>query len=144
MDALPARLIAHIFTSQKTSHQAAATLRAQLAQICADRGTDLVDLIFDTETPSRRLRDYPSLVRIARGEADGIVLARMPSAFETPKSRDRLCAVLEGSTSIMLLTTEELRTRRLLPARPTPRAAAKHRQTHTVEQDIGEPTATNA
>lgn len=144
MDALPARLIAHIFTPQKPSHQAAATMRAQLAQICAESGADLVDLIFDTETPSRRLRDYPSLVRIARGEADGIVLARIPSAVERPKSRDRLCAELEGAASIMLLTTEELRTRRLLPARPAPRTTAKHRKAHTVEQAASEPTATNA
>lgn len=138
MEALPARLIAHVFAKQTPSRRSIATLRAQLAQVCAERGADLVDLLFDTETPSRRPADYPSLVRIAHGEADGIMLTRLPLAFVHRKSRDHLCAVLEGP--LMILTAEELRTRGLLPVSPAQRKPDRYSQPLASESDSREPS----
>jgi hypothetical protein len=116
MDALPARLIAHVFTEQPQPAESLITLRERLAQVCAEHGATLIELVLDHEQPARRLHDYPSLVRIARGEADGLVLTRLPLSFDARRSCDRLCAALVGP--LMILTASELRTRGLLPLRP--------------------------
>lgn len=115
MDALPARLIAHVFTKEPQPAESLVTLRERLSQVCAEHGAMLLDLVLDHEQPARRLLDYPSLVRIARGEADGLVLTRLPLSFDARRSRDRLCSALAGP--LMILTAAELRTRGLLPVR---------------------------
>lgn len=116
MDAPPARLIAQVFTKQPPSLQDRASLHARLATLCAENGADLTDLLFEAERPSRCPSDYPALVRVARGEADGIVLTRLPLSLSPRKSRDRLCALLEGP--IRLVSAQELRERGLLPTLP--------------------------
>lgn len=116
MDAPPARLIAQVFAKQPPALRERATLRAQLAAICAENGSDLIDLLFEEEKPSRRLADYGSLVRIARGEADGLVITRLPLSLKPRKSRDCLCALLDGP--IRLISAQELRERGLLPSLP--------------------------
>ncbi|MFO0576766.1 MAG: hypothetical protein U1A78_22410 [Polyangia bacterium] len=140
MDALPARLIAHVFTKEPQPAESLVTLRERLSQVCAEHGAMLLDFVLDHEQPARRLLDYPSLVRIARGEADGLVLTRLPLSFDARRSRDRLCAALVGP--LMILTAAELRTRGLLPVRlgRRPRAAASAPAVSSREPEGAEPT----
>lgn len=113
---VPLRLIAQVFAKEPPSLQDRASLRARLAAVCAENGSDLTDLIFEAEKASRPLADYAALVRIARGEADGLVLTRLPLSLKPRKSRDRLCTLLEGP--IRFVSAQELRERGLLPILP--------------------------
>ena len=113
MDTPPPRLIAHVFAETSPPPETVAKLYAQLAQVCAREGSRLVDLIFDRELPDRQPSDYPSLVRIASGEADGIVIARLPLSMEARPTSDLLCSVL--APPLCMFNAAELESRGLLP-----------------------------
>ena len=114
MDAPPPRLIAHVFAETSPPPETVTKLYAQLAQVCAREGSRLVDLIFDRELPDRQPSDYPSLVRIASGEADGIVIARLPLSMEARPTSDLLCSAL--APPLCMYNAAELEIRGLLPA----------------------------
>lgn len=113
MDNPPPRLIAHIFAEIPPPPETIAKLYEQLTQVCASEGSRLVDLSFDRELPDRQPSDYPSLVRIASGEADGIVIARLPLSMEARPTLDLLCSAL--APPLCMYNAAELESRGLLP-----------------------------
>lgn len=122
MDTPPPRLIAHVFAETFPPPETIAKLYAQLAQVCASQGSRLVDLIFDQEQVQRQPSDYPSLVRIASGEADGLVIARLPLSMEARPTPDLLCSAL--APPLCLFNAAELESRGLLPKVTARRHAA--------------------
>lgn len=113
MDIPPPRLIAHIFAEEFPPSEIIAKLYAQLAQVCTKEGSRLVDIIFDHELADRQPDDYPSLVRIACGEADGLVIARLPLSMEARPTLDLLCSAL--TPPLCMYNAVELESRGLLP-----------------------------
>lgn len=124
MDTLPSRLIAHVFVETFPSPKARAELRRNLEQVCLRDGSCLVDLIFDHERANRQPSDYPSLLRIAAGEADGLLLVRMPLSLDAQPTVDLLCGEL--TPPLCMLDKAALKSRGLLP-KPAPRRAAPAR-----------------
>lgn len=122
MDTPPPRLIAHVFAEVSPPNEVVTKLYAQLAQVCAREGSRLVDLIFDRELSDRQPSDYPSLVRIASGEADGIVIARLPLSMEVRPTSDLLCSAL--APPLCMFNAAELESRGLLPKVTARRQAA--------------------
>lgn len=122
MDNPPPRLIAHVFAEISPPPETIAKLYAQLAQVCAREGSRLVDLIFDRELADRQPSDYPSLMRIASGEADGLVIARLPLSIEARPTSDLLCSAL--IPPLCMYNAAELESRGLLPKVATRRQAA--------------------
>lgn len=122
MDTPPPRLIAHVFTKATLPPELISKLYAQLAQVCAVAGSRLLDLIFDRELAGRQPSDYPSLVRIASGEADGLVIARLPLSIEARPTSDLLCSAL--TPPLCMFNAAELESRGLLPMVAARRQAA--------------------
>ncbi len=122
MDNPPPRLIAHVFAEVSPPPEMIAKLYAQLAQVCAREGSQLVDLIFDRELANRQPSDYPSLIRIASGQADGLVIARLPLSIEARPTSDLLCSAL--TPPLCMYNAAELESRGLLPKVAARRQAA--------------------
>lgn len=122
MDNPPPRLIAHVFAEISPSPEAIAKLHAQLASVCAREGSRLVALIFDRERADRQPGDYSSLVSVASGEADGLVIARLPLSIEARPTSDLLCSAL--TAPLCMFNKAELEIRGLLPKVPPHRHTA--------------------
>ncbi len=113
MQTVPARIIVQIFTKQVLDSALYESTREQMARLLAEQGKRLVDLVVDSGPAKRDPAEHPSLVRIARGEADGIALFSSPVRFTPKKSADVLEKHLSGP--FVLLTAAELADRGLLP-----------------------------
>ena len=110
---MPARLIVQVFTKAALSEQEVSTLRARLSEAIEAQGRRLVDLIIDRGPAKRDPAEHESLVRIARGDADGIALFTFPLKLSPKKSADVLGSHLTGAW--LSLTAAELADRGLLP-----------------------------
>lgn len=132
MSQIPVRLVAHLFlpVSLRVSRSQLGRLRRRLTALCAGSGRKLVGLVVDRGPASLDPAEHVALVRIALGEADGLVLLRMPledaptDGLLAPHARD----------AVTILTSEELRARGLLPQRAGQKAA-----TTTALQHAGAP-----
>ena len=78
MKLIPPRIIAHIFAKQNIPAQQLDELRARLSATCEEQGRRLVDIIVDYGGPRFDPADHKSLRRIARGDADGVMLMQLP------------------------------------------------------------------
>jgi hypothetical protein len=122
MDTLPRRLIAHVFAEKFPPARSRARLREQLTEVCKREGSCLLDLVFDHERAERQPSDYSSLLRIAAGEADGLLLVRLPLSLEVYPTMDLLCSAL--TPPLCMLDKATLVHRGLLPRSPARRRAA--------------------
>lgn len=115
MDTLPARIIIQVFTKAELSETELTRLRAQLVNGLESQGRRLVDLIIDRGPAKRDPAEHESLVRIARGDADGIGLFTFPLRLSPSprKSADVLGSHLTGP--FLFLNAAELADRGLLP-----------------------------
>lgn len=113
MENMPARLIVQVFTKAELSEKEVSKLRAQIAEGIEAQGRRLVDLVIDRGPPKRDPAEHESLVRIARGDADGIALFTFPLKLSPKKSADVLGSHLKGPW--LSLTAAELADRGLLP-----------------------------
>lgn len=113
MKPAPQRIIAHIFMKTELPSAHIAKMRTQMEGICEAEGHALVDLIIDRGPPKRDAAEHASLLRIARGEADGLMLSQMPLTLTPKKSADVLLSHLDGP--IVFLKAAELAERGLLP-----------------------------
>ena len=109
------RVIVYVFASPYLSGAAEDVTRAGLVELCAKAGMHLVEIVVDHGPPKRRASKYPALARVARGEADALLVMR--SALFTPGRAvdrlERLCP--QGSPC--WLTAEALREAGMLPRR---------------------------
>jgi hypothetical protein len=106
-------------------------MRAGLVELCAKAGMHLVEIVVDHGPPKRRASEYPALARVARGEADALLVMRS-ALFTRGRAADRLKRLCpEGSPG--WLTAEALREAGMLPRRARvhwterPRRPAKQR-----------------
>lgn len=113
METMPARIIVQVFAKRPISQDQYERLRQQTAETIAAQGRRLVDLVIDLGPPRSDPADHESLMRIARGEADGIALFTLPMSIAPKKTADVLQSQLEGP--FLLLTAAELADRGLLP-----------------------------
>lgn len=113
MQTVPARIIVQIFTKQALDSALYESTREQMARLLAEQGKRLIDLVVDSGPAKSDPAEHPSLVRIARGEADGIALFSSPVRFTPKKSADVLEQHLSGP--FVLLTAADLADRGLLP-----------------------------
>jgi len=95
-------------------------MRAQMAAYLAERDQVLVDLIVECGPIKADPSEHISLVRVARGEADGICLFPFPARMNPPRSSDVLGRYLIGPCAAF--TAAELGERGLLPEAVTERA----------------------
>lgn len=87
-------------------------MRAQMAAYLAERGQSLVDLIVECGPSKRDPSEHISLVRVARGEADGVCLFAFPARM-SHRSSDVLGRYLTGPAAAF--TAAQLAERGLLP-----------------------------
>lgn len=113
MQTVPARIIVQIFTKQALDSALYESTREQMARLLAEQGKRLIDLVVDSGPAKSDPAEHPCLVRIARGEADGIALFSSPVRFTPKKSADVLEQHLSGP--FVLLTAADLADRGLLP-----------------------------
>ena len=113
MKPIPPRIIAHIFAKQSIPAEDLEKLRAQLSTTCEAQGRTLVDLIVDQGGAKLDPSDHKSLQRIARGDADGVMLMQLPLTMTPDKSHDVLRSQLDGP--VRFLTAADLAVRGLLP-----------------------------
>lgn len=113
MQTVPARIIVQLFTKQVITPTRYESLREQMARLLAEQGKRLIDLVVDSGPAKSDPAEHPSLVRIARGEADGIALFSSPVRFSPKNSVDVLEQYLCGP--FVLLTAADLADRGLLP-----------------------------
>lgn len=113
MKPIPPRIIAHIFTKQNIPAEQLEKLRAQLSATCEAQGRALVDIIVDQAGAKSDPAEHESLRRIARGDADGVMLMQLPLTMTPDKSRDVLRSQLDGP--VRFLTAADLAERGLLP-----------------------------
>lgn len=122
------RVLIYVFASSYLFEEAEQGLRADLAEMCIKENLRLVDIVVDRGPPKRRVSDYPALARIARGEADGVIVVRSP-LYRRGGAADRLEKLCpEGPSG--WLTATDLEAAGLLPKRLT-RSAPRRR---TVKQ----------
>lgn len=110
---IPPRIIAHLFASKAYSPEEITSLRTQLEKVCEEQGRALVDLILDYGPAREDPGHHQSLQRIAQGDADGILIMRLPLTLQPNKSRDVLGRHLDGP--LLFLNAAELAERGLLP-----------------------------
>ena len=113
METMPARIIVHVFAKKPITADQYTRLREQTAETIAAQGRRLVDLVIDTGPPKRDPADHETLMRIARGEADGVAIFTLPLSIAPKKTADVLQSQLAGP--FLLLNAAELSDRGLLP-----------------------------
>ena len=113
METMPARIIVHVFAKKPITADQYSRLREQTAETIAAQGRRLVDLVIDTGPPKRDPADHETLMRIARGDADGVALFTLPLSISPKKTADVLQSQLHGP--FLLLNAAELADRGLLP-----------------------------
>lgn len=114
MQTIPPRVILHVFSSEELTEANIAQLRDKTIEILEAQGRALIDLVVDCGPPKRDAADHESLMRIARGEADGIMLMQYPLRITPKKSRDILGSQIT-SMFPLVLSAAELAERGLLP-----------------------------
>jgi hypothetical protein len=100
-------------------------LRAQIAPIASSANMKIVDVVVDAGPPKRHPSEYPILSRLARGEADVLLLGRSPRLRRSP-DRDLLESKCQPQP-MAFFTVAELRALGLFPtgaAEQKPRTAA--------------------
>lgn len=111
----PTRVLIYVFASSYLFEEAEQGLRADLAEMCIKENLRLVDIVVDRGPAKRRVSDYPALARIARGEADGVIVVRSP-LYRRVGAADRLEKLCpEGPSG--WLTAADLEAGGLLPKR---------------------------
>lgn len=85
----PPRVIIYCFSSPFLVGDAADGFCTDMLALCAKEDLHLVDVVIDRGPPKRRPQDYPALVRVARGEADGVLVVRSVF-FRRGRIADRL------------------------------------------------------
>lgn len=110
---MPARIIVHVFAKKPITPDQYNRLREQTAETIAARGRRLVDLVIDTGPPKLDPADHETLMRIARGDADGVALFTLPLSISPKQTVDVLQSQLTGP--FLLLNAAELADRGLLP-----------------------------
>lgn len=110
---MPARIIVHVFAKKPITADQYTRLREQTAETIAAQGRRLVDLVIDTGPPKLEPADHETLMRIARGDADGVAIFTLPLSISPKKTPDVLQSQLSGP--FLLLTAAELADRGLLP-----------------------------
>lgn len=122
MKPAPQRLILQVFTTPKwnLTDDQIAQLRALAQNGIAAEGGQLVDFIVDRGPPKRDPAEHASLMRIARGEADGLVIMQFPLYRGRTRKRtpDVLASQLAGP--FLMLTSGDLVARGLMPAGVVP------------------------
>lgn len=113
MKPIPPRIIAHIFTKQNIPADELEKLRTRLSATCEEQGRTLVDIVVDQGAAKFDPAEHKSLRRIARGDADGVMLMQLPLTMSPDKSRDVLRSHLDGP--LRFLTAADLAERGLLP-----------------------------
>lgn len=113
METMPARIIVHVFAKKPITPDQYSRLREQTAETIAAQGRRLVDLVIDTGPPKLDPADHETLMRIARGDADGVALFTLPLSISPKKTADVLQSQLTGP--FLLLNAAELADRGLLP-----------------------------
>lgn len=113
MQPIPPRIIAHIWTTETYTAERIASLRTRIARDLEAQGRALVDLLLDRGYPKGDPVEHESLRRIAKGEADGVMLMRLPVTMTGEQSRDVLLKHLDGP--IRFLNAAELAELGLLP-----------------------------
>lgn len=94
-------------------------MRAKMAAYLAERGQTLVDLIVECGPIKRDPSEHISLIRVSRGEADGVCLFAFPARM-SHRSSDVLGQHLTGPAAAF--TAAQLAERGLLPGRAMCRA----------------------
>lgn len=101
-------------------------MRAGLVELCAKAGMHLVEIVVDHGPPKRRASEYPALARVARGEADALLVMRS-ALFTRGRAVDRLERLCpEGSPG--WLTAAALKAAGLLPRRAGLQGAERTRR----------------
>ena len=113
METMPARIIVHVFAKKPITPDQYNRLREQTAETIAAQGRRLLDLVIDLGPPKRDPADHKTLLRIARGEADGVAIFSLPLSMSPKKTADVLQSQQSGP--FLLLTAAELADRGLLP-----------------------------
>lgn len=83
------RVVVYVFASPYLRGAAEDVLRARLVELCSKAGINLVEIVVDHGPPKRRASEYPTLARVARGEADGVMVMRS-ALFKRGRAVDRL------------------------------------------------------
>lgn len=133
------RVLIYVFATSYLFDEAEKGLCADLAEICRKENLALLEIVVDRGPPKRRASDYPVLARLARGEADLVLVVRSPLyQREHPADRlEQLCP--EGPSG--WLTAEDLGAAGLLskPRKARPRRPAVERRAaalHAVGLDL--------
>lgn len=113
MQTVPARIIVQIFTKEALEPAQYESIREQMARLLAEQGKRLIDVVVDSGPAKRDPAEHSSLVRIALGEADGILLCSSPVRFTPKNSADVLEKHLSGP--LVILNAADLADRGLLP-----------------------------
>jgi len=126
METMPARIIVHVFAKKAISQSQYDRLRTETAQTLAAQGRRLIDLVVDLGPPRRDPAQHETLLRIARGEADGVALFSLPLSISPKKTADVLQSQQQGP--FLLLTAAELADRGLLPSKTNHNTQRPRRQ----------------
>lgn len=113
MQIVPPRIIAHVFAREQMSKAQFAKAQSFIAETYEKEGRRLVDLVIDYGPPKVDPAEHESLWKIARGDADGIIIMEYPVAGVPTPSGDILHAQLDGA--FVVLTAAELAERGLVP-----------------------------
>lgn len=87
------RVIIYVFASPYLVGAAEDGFRADMVELCAKEDLQLVEIVVDHGPPKRRASDYPVLSRVARDEADGVLVVRSALFVRSrlPDKLERLC-----------------------------------------------------
>jgi hypothetical protein len=123
---LSPRVIVYVYGSPLLGGTPDVELGEDVARICAQEGVLLVDRVIDRGPPKSHPEQYPALVRLARGEADLLLVVRSPLYHANRGAgRDCLEAACEPGP-FAWLSLGELRQAGLLPQ--LPKLAQPHRR----------------
>lgn len=137
MQTVPARIIVQIFTKEALEPAQYESIREQMARLLAEQGKRLIDLVVDHGPAKSDPAEHSSLVRIAQGEADGIVLCSSPVRFTPKNSADILEKHLSGP--LVLLNAADLADRGLLPGGTLYPPRPGHARTSALDATPDEP-----
>lgn len=125
----PPRVLIYVFATSYLFEEAEEGLRANLVDICRKENLSLLEIVVDRGPPKRRASDYPALARLARGEADLVLVVRSP-LYQRKRPADRLEHLCQEGPSGWF-TAEVLTAAGLLPkprkARPRRRPTVARR-----------------
>ena len=100
MQTILPRIIAHIFAPHDLPTREVARLKSQMSETCQAQGCALIGVIVDRGPPKADPAEHISLQRIAFGDADELIVIRMPGLIPSGKSPDVLLSRLDRPVQI--------------------------------------------